>query len=237
MKVGKLLLLSLVGGTVIAMVAAIGLRQRRIDRRATVAQTVEPTTIVDRSDSRSAGARSIVESPAERERTLQARRMLTAALIMGAAAAEGVPTAQVVAPESEATEKPVEDPHDNRRRIIDTFVASGNATGAWTQSAPDVFSGIRKSVPADLARHVSLRQVECYEKGCIADVTYSDMAAFEKAAALFLQDDAFERWPGPRGRTAPEIMASGRVEVTWMLMNPSASVNADENANRTEGKL
>lgn len=231
MKVGKLLLLPLVGGAV-AMATVIGLRLRRSERGATVAPIAE-LTIADRSDSLSPGAHSIVESPAQRERTLQARRMLTAALIMGAAASQGVPTAQVVSPESEETEKPVEDPHDNRRRIIDAFVASGNASGDWTQSAPDVFAGIRKSVPADLARHVNVRQVECYEKGCIADVTYSDMAAFEKAAALFIQDDAFERWPGPRGRTAPETMSSGRVEVTWMLMNPKASVNADDN----EGKL
>jgi len=235
MKVGKLLLLSLVGGAVITMATVIGLGLRRSERRATVAQIAEPTAIADRADPPSAGEHSIVESPAERERTLQARRMLTAALIMGAAASQGVPPAQVVSPESEATEKPVEDPHDNRRRIVDAFVASGNATGDWTQSAPNVFAGISKSVPADLARHVSLRQVECYEKGCIADVTYSDMAAFEKAAALFLQDAGFDNWPGPRGRTAPETMASGRVEVTWMLMNPNENANANENAN--EGKL
>jgi hypothetical protein len=230
MKVGRLLRLFLVGGTAIAMVAVVGLRSRGSERRATAPLT--HATTAARAASPSVGARSIAETPAERERTLQARRLLTAALIMGAASSQGVPPAQVVAPESEAAEKPVEDAHDNRRRIVDAFVASGNATGSWTQSAPDVFSGISKSVPADLARHVNVRQVECYEKGCIADVTYSDMAAFEKAAALFIQDGAFERWPGPRGRTAPETMASGRVEVTWMLMNPSASVSADENEGR-----
>ena len=250
MKVGKVLLLSLVGGAAIAMVTVIGLRPHRGERRATVAKTAEKTAewsaTVDRSDPpdpHSAGAHSIAESPAERERTLQAQRMLAVALTMGAAASQGVPPAEVVDPGAEATEKSIEDPHENRRRIVDAFIASGNATGDWTQSAPNVFSGIRKAVPADLAHHVNLRQIECYEKGCIADVTYSDMAAFEKASALFFQDGAFENWPAPRGHTAPETMSSGRIEVTWMLMNPNAdananvNANANANANANEGKL
>ena len=91
MKVGKVLLLSLVGGAAIAMVTAIGLRPHRGERRATVAETAEKTAVwsapVDRSDppDPSAGVHSIAESPAERERTLQARRMLAVALAMGAA--------------------------------------------------------------------------------------------------------------------------------------------------------
>jgi hypothetical protein len=223
MNVGKMLRLSLVGGAVIATIAVIGLRLHHVEARAAVAQTPQrSTTATDRSDQPAALERSIAESPAERERTLQARRLLAAALVLGAAASQGVPPAQAATePEAKATEDSVEDPHENRRRIVDAFTASGNATGDWTQSAPRVFSGIRKSVPAALARHVDVRNVECYEKGCIADVTYSDMNAFEKSAELFLQDNAFESWPGPRGRTAPETMASGRVEVTWMLMNPN----------------
>ena len=81
MKVGKVLLLSLVGGAAIAMVTVIGLRPHRGERRATVAKTAEKTAewsaTVDRSDPpdpHSAGAHSIAESPAERERTLQAGR-------------------------------------------------------------------------------------------------------------------------------------------------------------------
>jgi len=223
MSAGKMLRVCVVGSAVIATVAVIGLRLHHGEPRAAVAQTPQrSTTATDRSDQPSALERSIAESPAEHERTLQARRLLAAALVLGAAASQGVPPAQAAAdPEARATEDSVEDPHENRRRIVDAFTASGNATGDWTQSAPQVFSGIRKSVPAELARHVDVRNVECYEKGCIADVTYSDMKAFEKSAELFLQDNAFESWPGPRGRTAPETMASGRVEVTWMLMNPN----------------
>src|SRR6185436_2181764 len=176
----------------IATVAVIGLRLHHGEPRAAVAQTPQrSTTATDRSDQPSALERSPAESPAERERTLQARRLLAAALVLGAAASQGVPPAQAAAdPEARATEDSVEDPHENRRRIVDAFTASGNATGDWAQSAPQVFSGIRKSVPAELARHVDVRNVECYEKGCIADVTYSDMKAFEKSAALFLEDNA-----------------------------------------------
>jgi len=221
MNAAKLLRLSVVGGAVIATVVVIGLRLHHGEQRA-VAQTPERSaTPTDRSDQPSALARFIAESPAEHERTLQARRLLAAALVLGTAASQGAPPAQAADPEARSTEDSVEDPHENRRRIVDAFTASGNATGEWTQSAPQVFSGIRKSVPAELARHVDVRHVECFEKGCIADVTYSDMNAFEKSAELFLQDNAFESWPGPRGRTAPETMASGRVEVTWMLMNPN----------------
>jgi hypothetical protein len=222
MNVGKMVRVFVVGSAVIATVALIGLRVHNREQRAAVAQTRErPTTTPDRADEPAPLARSTEESPAEQQRTLEARRLLAAALVLGAAASQGGPPVQAADPEAKATEDAVEDPHENRRRIVDAFTASGNATGDWTQSAPQVFSGIRKSVPAELARHVDVRNVECYEKGCIADVTYSDMKAFEKTAELFLQNDAFESWPGPRGRTAPETMASGRVEVTWMLMNPN----------------
>ncbi len=225
MNAEKRIRLSVFGSVVIAAVAVIGLRVHHVAQRAAVSQASERTTTApdrsDPSDHASALDRSIAESPAEHERTLQARRLLAAALVLGAAASQGPPSAQAADPGPQAPEDSVEDPHENRRRIVDAFTASGTATGEWTQSAPQVFSGIRKSVPAELARHVDVRNVECYEKGCIADVTYSDMKAFERSAELFLQNDAFESWPGPRGRTAPETMASGRVEVTWMLMNPN----------------
>ncbi len=225
MKAPAVLSLSVI---VVAAVCLIALASYRGVRNSAAAGGVAGGAAVESDPAR--GQADIqhgpADTPAERARTEKARQLLAAALAIGAAAQQralGQQTAAPSRPDGEKTEedeRSVEDPHENRRLIVDSFVASGSTTAAWAQSAPKVFSALKGTVPANLARHIDLKHVECYEKGCLADVTYSDMDAFEKAASLFLQDDGFEGWPGPRGRTAPETVASGKVEVTWMLMNP-----------------
>jgi len=216
--------LTLLGISVVAATSLIApLRNHLEKQRGSTAQQ-QSATAADRSERAETGP-SIAETPAERARTEQARKLLSAALLLGAAATRNVSPAKLEPGEAEtaaaAAEPPVADAHDNRRRILENIEASGTATGDWTNAAPAVFSAMKGSAPTELARHINVRHVECFEKACVADVSYADMATFEKAAPLFLENDAFDTWPGPRGRTAPEVVASGRVEVTWMLMNPN----------------
>jgi hypothetical protein len=78
------------------------------------------------------------------------------------------------------------------------------------------------AVPQALADQVEVDAIECYKKACIAHMSYADMGTFEKTNPLFLRSDAFESWSGAKGRTAVEMSDSGRVEVTWLLMNPTS---------------
>ena len=215
MKVITLLVLVLLGASIVAIVTVKGARRLR--------GAAEPAGSADEATSSAAPAATgpLAETPAQRQRTEQARQLLAAALAIGAVAAKGpTPAADGGIEPAEAG---AEDPHENRRLIVESITSSGSVTSAWTRSAPAIFAGMKHAVPAKLARQIEIQRVECYEKGCLADVSYPDMSAFTAADPIFLQDDAFEGWPGPRGRTSPEVV-SGRVEVTWMLMNPNDGV-------------
>lgn len=134
-------------------------------------------------------------------------------------ATTAAPTPAAAPPAPPATEPP-RDAHDNRARIVQDIVASGPTRGAWAHAAPDVLGGLRAVVPPPLMDRIELGAVQCYEKACVADVSYPDLDAFEQTNPLFLRNDAFDGWPGIKGRTAPEVVDTGRVVVTWMLMNP-----------------
>jgi hypothetical protein len=228
MRFARARLVVVLGAAVVATASAIVLTSNGMRPRAAAVDTAEAPAAADVVDHHQSGAsRSTVETAEQRERTERARQVLAAALALGASAqARSLPTGQAQPasegdPARQAPDDSVEDPHENRRLIVQDIAASGGATEAWTQTAPKVFAGMKDALSRRLAGQVSVRNVECYEKACIADVSYADMKVFDEAAALFLQDAAFERWPGPKGRTAPEPFPSGRVEVTWLLMNPN----------------
>jgi hypothetical protein len=216
MKVIALLVVSLLGASIVAIVTVKGARRLGGAAESTGAESEKAT-----SSSDPAPTGPLAETPAQRQRTEQARQLLAAALAIGAAAGKGPAPAGDGG--IEAAEAGAEDPHENRRLIVEDIASSGSVSSAWTRAAPAIFAGMKHAVPANLARQIEIQRVECYEKGCLADVSYPDMSAFAAADPIFLQDDAFEGWPGPRGRTGPEVV-SGRVEVTWMLMNPNEGV-------------
>jgi len=216
MRVITLLVLSLLGVSIVAIVTVNGVRRQRGAAEPAGAGSAEAT-----SSSDPAPTGPLAETPAQRQRTEQARQLLAAALAIGAVAGKGPPPP--VDGGIEPADAGAEDPHENRRLIVEDIASSGLVTSAWTRTAPAIFAGMKHAVPTNLARQIEIQRVECYEKGCVADVSYPDMNAFTTTDPLFLQDDAFESWPGPRGRTSPEVV-SGRVEVTWMLMNPNEGV-------------
>jgi hypothetical protein len=213
MKMVALLLLSLLGVSIVVILTLTGGRRQRGAGEPAGSASAEtgPT-------SAPAASGPLADTPAQRQRTERARQLLEAALAIGAAVEKGPPALDGG---GEPAEAGAPDPHENRRLIVEDIASSGVTTSGWTRAAPAIFVGMKNAVPAKLARQIEIQRVECYEKGCVADVSYPDMNAFTTADPIHLQDGAFENWPGPRGRTGPEIVASGRIEVTWMLMNPN----------------
>ena len=121
---------------------------------------------------------------------------------------------------TEPEASPVQDAHENRQRIVRDIIASGPTKDEWSRRAPVAFSNFMNAVPEGLADHIEVAGVLCYKKACMVAMSYSDMATFDKTNPMVLGSDAFQGWPGPKGRTAVEVLDSGSVEVTWLLMRP-----------------
>lgn len=111
-------------------------------------------------------------------------------------------------------------PGESRAEVLQNLAASGPDHSTWTRSAAAVVTDLKRELSRELGRKLEFGKVACFTKGCAWDVVYESADAYESSAEGFWQNARLSSWSGVRARTQVETLDSGKVVVSWLLLNP-----------------
>ncbi|WP_394826036.1 hypothetical protein [Pendulispora albinea] len=114
-------------------------------------------------------------------------------------------------------------PEARHDAMLDALRRSGESREPWTSVARDVYGKWNEALPADPARRVDWRSVQCYRAGCEVRMSFADRKSYESAAAAFrsIREDAAPH--GGRVQTPPVVEADGTVSAAWILLRPDST--------------
>jgi len=112
-------------------------------------------------------------------------------------------------------------PGESRTEVVRSIAASGADHSPWTRSAAAVVIDLKRELPRDLGRKLEFSAIGCFAKGCTWDVVYDSQEAYESSSEGFWQNAKLSTWPGIRARTQLEQLETGKVIVSWLLLNPA----------------
>jgi hypothetical protein len=132
------------------------------------------------------------------------------------------PASQATVPSAQTRRgNPLLSPTQERQRIMDYLGKSRSSGERWTSDAAKVFSRWHAEA-VEAAAGTTFSRVECFEMGCTTTATYSDLRRYQVANQSLSDSDVFQNWPGPKYRSAPEVLTDGKVVVQWVLFRPDA---------------
>jgi hypothetical protein len=108
-------------------------------------------------------------------------------------------------------------PLGRRDAVLAEFHASGESQAPWTRGARAALDTWRTTIETNVLP-VRAEPPRCYAAGCVARVTFPDVASYEEARqrvpGLKLGD------VGPHLQLPPEHLSSGQVVVSWAVLPP-----------------
>jgi hypothetical protein len=106
------------------------------------------------------------------------------------------------------------------RALLDPITTSGASNAAWTSDARGVFDRFVTRAPKALRGRIEMGATTCYEKGCMVTLTHARTSSVDKFTELFSRSEVFQRYPGGKLRTAPELLPTGKTRTVWVLLPP-----------------
>jgi len=127
-----------------------------------------------------------------------------------------------VAPGEAGDQNPISREETHRQELEATMTAlaqSGPTTAAWTAPAKALLADWKRSAALS-DDDVALSDIRCFAAGCAITATHRDLGAFMNFNRGFAGSPAFMGWRGPKFRSGPRQLPSGKVDAVWVLYAP-----------------